>query len=236
MNQNVSSLLQVCSACSERLGLMSFRGPFHLNDSLIYLLFLILWESPHKSGAGWRQKYLSVSQCQKGTKAIFKNQHMVTKTRRTQVMGYGLTRGQAWSILARSPDRYHFNTSILVLVGFELRMCASKNGLFSKWSIFPYLPPILMLFLYSPTFTRVTLWHWHSLSGTKREAGWPGKRDVQELYNSPEERGGHSASSYLLFEAGCSQRGEGLQRLQPDHASLDLPDVGGKGHHGRLSK
>lgn len=40
---------------------------------------------------------------------------------------------------------------------FELRMCASKNGFFSKWSIFPYLSLILTLFLSSPTL--IHLWH-----------------------------------------------------------------------------
>lgn len=139
-------------------------------------------------------------------------------------------------VLARSCDWYHFNTSILVLVGLELRMCTSKKWVLSKWNIFPYLSLILTLIPFPPTLKH--LWHFaiDSLSGTYRDAGSPGKHDIQEIYNSPEERGGHSSSSYLLFEAGCSQRGEGLQCLQPDHASLDLPDVGGKEHHDWLSK
>lgn len=50
---------------------------------------------------GWveTKNQLSVCPCQKGTKAIFKNEHMVAK-RRTQVMGYGLTSGPAWSTMS----------------------------------------------------------------------------------------------------------------------------------------
>lgn len=150
------------AACS-KFALLVVRGwarhpsevSSNLKDSLINF-FLILWESPHRMRLdGDKSSSVSVS-VRRAPKPYSKTS---TWLPRQGEPGDGIWTNK-WAslvhhVLARSPDWYHFNTSILVLLGFELRMCASKNGLFSKWSIFPYLTLILTLFLSSPTLTHL---------------------------------------------------------------------------------